>query len=66
MQHIPHIQRLRIRQHHKLDTRRCLVVMQLILSRPIADKAIIWTAELANHVPQREDRAEDELCIVLC
>ena len=66
MQHIPHIQRLRVRQHDELDTRRRLVVMQLILSRPEADEAIIWTAELAHHVPQREDRAEDELCVILC
>lgn len=65
MQHIPHVQRLRIRQHHKLDTRRRLIVMQLVLSRPIRNEAIIWTSQLANHIPQREDRSEDELRIVL-
>lgn len=65
MQHIPHIQRLRIRQHYKLNTRRRLVVMKLILSRPKRYETIVWTTKFPHHIPQRKDRSEDELCIVL-
>ena len=65
MQHVPHIRRPHIRQHDKLDTRRRLVVMQLILARPIRDEGVVLPPELAHHVPQREDRAEDEFGVVL-
>ena len=65
MQNIPHVQRLRVRQHHKLNTRRRLIVMQLILSRSERYKAIIRTSQFPYHIPQREDCPEDELRIVL-
>lgn len=38
--------------------------MQLVLGCAVADKCVVIAAELANHVAEGEDSAEEELCVV--
>lgn len=38
--------------------------MKLVLPRTIADEGVVVTAQLANHVAQREYGSEDELSVV--
>ena len=59
MQDDPQIIRLRIRHHHELQTRRRLVIMQFVVARPVADEVVVGAPELAHHVSEGEDGAED-------
>ena len=64
MQDIPHAHRARVGQHDEAQIRRCLVKVHLVVAGAIADKGVVLPAELAHHVAQGEDGAEDELGVV--
>ena len=64
MEHIAHAQGGRVGQHDEPQVACCLVKVQLVLSRAVADECVVFTAELAHHVAEREDGAEDQLGIV--
>ena len=64
MQHISHAHAPRVRHHDEAQVRGRLVVVQLVLSRAVRDEGVVVAAELADHVAEGEDGAEDELGIV--
>lgn len=64
MQNNPQIIRLRIRNHHKLQTRRRLVIVQLVMPCPVRDEVVVRSPQLAHHVSEGEDGAEDEFGVV--
>lgn len=64
MQHIAHARGPGIRNHDEAQVRGRLVKVQLVLPRAVADKGVVVAAELADHVAEGEDGAEDELCVV--
>lgn len=39
--------------------------MQAVLAGPVADEGVVLAAELADHVAQTEDGAEDELGVIV-
>lgn len=64
MQHVTHTVRLRIRQQHKAQIGRRLVVVKLVLAGAIANEGVVIAAELASHVAQGEHGSEDEFGVV--
>lgn len=64
MQDNPQIIRLRIRHHDKLQTRRCLVIVQFVVARAVGDEIVVRSSQLADHVSKGEDGAEDEFGVV--
>ncbi len=64
IQHVPQIDHARIRQHDELQVRRRLEVVQLVDGGAVGDEVVVRPAQLAHHVPQREDGAEDQLRVV--
>lgn len=64
MQNHPQTPHPHITNHHKLQVRRRLVIMQLVFRRPITDKAIGWSTELLDHAAQREYHTEDEFRVI--
>lgn len=64
MQDVPHAHGARVRQQDEPQVCRRLVEVQLVVGRAVAYEGIVVTAELAHHVAQGEDGAEDELCVV--
>lgn len=65
VQHVAHARRGRVGQEDESQVGRRLVVVQLVLARAEADKGVVVAAELACHVAEREDGAEDELGVVV-
>lgn len=65
MQHIAHAHDPGVREHDKAQTAGGLVKVQLVLAGPEADEGVVVAAELAGHVAQLEDGAEDELGVVV-
>ena len=64
MKYIPHTHGPSIRQENKSQIGRRLVKVKLVVRGPVAYEGVIVTAELADHVAQREDGSENELCVV--
>jgi len=64
MQHVAHARRGRVGQHDEPQIARRLVVVQFVLPRAVADEGVVVAAQLAHHVAQREDGAEDQLGVV--
>lgn len=64
MQHVAHARRGRVGQENEAQVGGRLVKVQLVLPRAVADEGVVVAAELARHVAQREDGAEDELGVV--
>lgn len=64
MQHVAHARRPGIRNHDEAQVGGRLVKVQLVLARAVADEGVVVAAELADHVAEGEDGAEDELCVV--
>ena len=64
MQHVPHAQGARVGQQHEAEVAGRLVEVQLVLRGAVADEGVVVAAELARHVAQREDGAEDQLGVV--
>lgn len=65
MQHISHTHGRGIRQQDKAQVGRGLVVVQAVLGRTVGDEGVVLAAQLAHHIPQAEDGAEDKLGVVL-
>lgn len=61
---MPQIDHARIRQHDELQIRRRLEIVQLVDGGAVGDEVVVRPAQLAHHVPQREDGAEDQLGVV--
>ena len=59
VEHIAHAQCGRVGQHDKPEVACCLVEVQLVLPRAVADECVVLAAELAYHVAEGEYGAED-------
>jgi hypothetical protein len=64
VQDIAHAKSAGLGQQGETQVGRGLVVVQLVLGGAVGDEGVVVTAELAGHVPQTEDGAEDELGVV--
>lgn len=64
MQHVPHAHGGSVGQQDEAQVRGRLVVVQTVLAGAVADEGVVVAAELAHHVAQAEDGAEDELRVV--
>jgi len=56
---------LGIGEHDELDIGWSFEVVQLVLASPVANKVIVLATQLAHHVPQGEDSAKDQFCIII-
>lgn len=64
MQDVAHAEGAGLGQQGEAQVRGRLVVVHLVLGGAEGDEGVVVAAELAHHVPQAEDGAEDELGVV--
>ena len=64
MQHVAHAQRGRVGEDDEAQVGGGLVKVQLVLRGAVADEGVVVAAELADHVAQGKDGAEEELGVV--
>lgn len=66
MQHGPHALGVGIGQEDESEIGGGLEEVQLVLPGRVAGECVFRAADLADHVAEREDGAEDELGVVGC
>lgn len=64
MQDVAHTRRGRVGEQDEAQIGGCLVKVQLVVGGAVADEGVVVAAELADHVAQGKDGAEDELGVV--
>ena len=64
MQHVAHAHCARVGEQDEAQVGGRLVEVQLVAGGAVADEGVVVTAELADHVSQGEDGAEDELGVI--
>lgn len=64
MEDVAHAEGAGLGQQGEAQARGRLVVVQLVLGGAVGDEGVVVAAELAHHVAQAEDGAEDELGVV--
>lgn len=65
--HAQIVARLRICEHDELHAGWCLIVVQLVFARAVGYEFVVFTAQLADHVAEREDDTEYQLGVIcLC
>lgn len=64
MKDVAHAQGPRVGEEDEAEVGGGLVVVQLVVGRLEADEGVVVAAQLAYHVAQGEDGAEDELGVV--
>ena len=65
VQHIAHAHRTRVGDDDEAQVGGRLVEMQLVVGGAVAHECVVVTAELANHVAEGEDGAENEFGVVI-
>jgi hypothetical protein len=65
VQDVAHAHGRRVGEEHEAQVGRGLVVVHAVLPRAVGDEGVVVAAQLADHVAQAKDGAEDELGVVL-
>lgn len=61
---VAHAEGAGLGEHGEAEVGRGLVVVELVVLGAERDEGVVLAAQLADHVAQAEDRAEDQLCVV--
>jgi hypothetical protein len=64
VQDVAHAQGACVGEENEAEIRGRLVEVELVVCCSVADEGVVVATELADHVAEGEDGAEDELCVV--
>ncbi len=64
MEDVSHAHGTRVGEEHEAQVRGGLIEVELVVCGTVGDEGIVVAAQLANHVAEGEDCAEDELGVI--